>query len=50
MKNNEEHFDEGESTDGEGSKPGFEALLNNPAYLSTTMKVENAFFILLFAP
>lgn len=39
MKNNEENFDENESSDGEGSKPGFESLLNNPAYLSSTMKV-----------
>lgn len=50
MKNNEENYDEGESSDGEGSKPGFEALLNNPAYLSTTMKVENAFFNSIVRP
>lgn len=46
MKNNEENFDEGESSDGEGSKPGFEALLNNPAYLSSTMKVRKRIFLL----
>jgi hypothetical protein len=39
MKNNEENYDEGQSSDGEETKAGFESLLSNPSYLSSTMKV-----------
>lgn len=44
MKNNEENYDEGQSSDGEESKPGFETLLSNPSYLSSTMKVVKCVF------
>lgn len=44
MSNTEDNFDEHDSSDGEGSKKGYENLLSNPSYLSSSMKVEfNAF-------